>query len=118
MKPENHVTVSLALVCLLTQRANIADQMENEIVTSKKVDKARVKKEKSIYKQFSIFRMFPHFLVDMAVNLNVRDMIIGSDKFGHFFEEGWRYFDLGGPGLLSARTEGLLRAGRAAAGSK
>ena len=33
-------------------------------------------------------------------------------------KEGWRYFDLGGPGLLSTRTEGLLRAGRVAAGSK
>ncbi len=79
-------------------------QLETFANESTAVDKVRVRFEDSIYRDFD-FTESPAVTLTgrLAVLLRVGDQYVGSDKLGHFFTEGYSYYEL------------YLRSGEAAA---
>ncbi len=70
-------------------------QLERFANESTAIDSVRVPFEQSIYQDFD-FTESPAVALTgrLAVLLRVGDQYIGSDKLGHFFTEGYSYFDL------------------------
>lgn len=71
----------------------LVGQLESYVNESPDLDTVKTKFEESIYQDF-IFDEAPTIASTgkMAVLVRVNDIYMGSDKFGHFFTEGWSYF--------------------------
>jgi hypothetical protein len=50
--------------------------------------------DESIYRDLSYFEAFSTNLKELADTFQVNNHIIGTDKIGHFFSEGFSYFDM------------------------
>ena len=64
----------------------------------------RHRKKNSVYKKVKTSESRAISLV-LGTLLNVRGLVIGSDKFGHFFSQGHEYYSLGGKKELSKVLE-------------
>lgn len=53
----------------------------------------RVSRTESIYKSLTFFESIPLFTYGLGKTLEINGVSVGSDKFGHFFHEGWSYFE-------------------------
>ena len=55
-----------------------------------------IPRSESIYANLSIFEAFPIYLGKMGLGnvIRIGEYLIGPDKFGHFFNEGYKYFNL------------------------
>lgn len=53
----------------------------------------QVKRSESIYKSFNMFESIPLFTYGLGKTVEINGVSVGSDKFGHFFHEGWSYFE-------------------------
>jgi hypothetical protein len=69
-------------------------QFEKDLTESKTLPKRFIPREQSIYQDF-IFKEAPTLIAAnrMSAILNMNQILVGTDKFGHFFEEGWVYFE-------------------------
>lgn len=67
-------------------------RLENLIVEDPIFDKHTICRRNSIYKDFTLRESFPMFLVKLGATIRMGDNIVGADKFGHFFAEGFAYF--------------------------
>jgi len=48
----------------------------------------------SIYRDISYLEGFSLNIKELSDVVNIKDHLIGLDKMGHFFAEGWKYFEL------------------------
>lgn len=73
----------------------LVGQVERFANQSTAIDKIKTPFEQSIYRDFE-FTESPAVALTgrMAVLLRLGDVMLGSDKLGHFFTEGYSYFDL------------------------
>jgi len=62
--------------------------------SSPQIDKIYTKRTESVYQDFNFFESYPQYFIPMSPIIKINGTIIGSDKFGHFFEEGWDYFKI------------------------
>jgi hypothetical protein len=51
----------------------------------------------SIYRDINYLEGFSLRLKDLSDVVNIDGHLVGLDKIGHFFAEGWHYFELSGP---------------------
>ncbi len=67
---------------------------EEDLTDSPIVPKRLIPREQSIYQDF-LFKEAPTLIAANRISpvLNMANIFIGTDKFGHFFEEGWVYFE-------------------------
>ncbi len=69
-------------------------KLENIIVKDNRIDKRAIKIDDSIYGDTGFKQSVIFSFVDLGVILRMNDDIVGSDKFGHFFKEGYEYFKI------------------------
>ena len=67
----------------LAERLNAAEDL----------DSRRVRFDESIYRDLGVFEALSVHLKDLSAVVRLDDHLIGVDKFGHFFVEGWEYFE-------------------------
>lgn len=69
-------------------------RFEEDLTESEVLPKRFIPREQSIYQDF-IFKEAPTLIAAnrMSAILNMNQVLVGTDKFGHFFEEGWVYFE-------------------------
>ncbi len=73
------------------------------------LDRRRVRFDGSIYRDLGVFEALSVHLKDLSAVIRLGDHLIGVDKFGHFFVEGWKYFEiayLDGKGIDAAMAWG------------
>ena len=58
------------------------------------LDSRRVRFEDSVYRDLGLLDAISVHLKDLSAVVRVDDQIVGVDKLGHFFVEGWEYFEL------------------------
>ena len=87
-------------------------QLEMFVHQSAKIDKRRMRRKKTIYRDFRFYETPSMGTIGrISAIVRVQDNIVGSDKFGHFFAQGYGYFKrayLDGKGLESALRYGEL----------
>lgn len=66
--------------------------IENQIEKSTSIDKRIISRKNSIYKDFEAGDVPALFLARLGYILKIGDFYIGSDKFGHFLDQGHDYF--------------------------
>ncbi|MFN8369514.1 MAG: hypothetical protein U0T83_02690 [Bacteriovoracaceae bacterium] len=69
-------------------------KLEKIIVKDDRIDKRAIKIGDSIYGDTGFKQSVIFSFVDLGVILRMNDDIVGSDKFGHFFKEGYEYFKI------------------------
>lgn len=80
----------------------IGHVIASELDLDPDLDRHRVSREDSIYQDLGWLDNPSVHLKDLVAVVRVNDTRLGVDKFGHFFVEGWKYFDkayLKGKGL-------------------
>lgn len=80
-------------------RRPILGQLEAYIIESPEVPKIKLTVDDSIYRSFSLTDYLPIKLgtlmkIGFASHISHRGFIVGSDKFGHFLDEGYYYYYL------------------------
>lgn len=73
------------------------------------LDRRRVLRAESIYRDLGLLDNVSVHWKDLSSVVRVGDVLVGVDKLGHFFVEGWSYFetaDLEGEGLPAALAWG------------
>jgi hypothetical protein len=73
------------------------------------LDRRRVRRLDSIYRDLDLLDNVSVHWKDLSAVVRVGDVLIGVDKLGHFFVEGWRYFEiahLDGEGVAAAMDWG------------
>jgi hypothetical protein len=58
------------------------------------LDSRRVRFEESIYQDVGLFDAISVHLKDLSAVIRLEDHLVGVDKIGHFFVEGWKYFKI------------------------
>ena len=69
---------------LIAQQLDEADGLE----------RAHIRFDESIYRDLGIFDAISVHLKDLSSVLRIGDHLVGADKLGHFFVQGWSYFDI------------------------
>lgn len=115
----NHSSDSLmncdseALFSALKDRLNryLFGEIEGWVLNGSPVPQKRVPLEKSIYKEVGFFSNWPMHLGVMGFGsvLSVNGNLFGTDKLGHFFDQGYEYYER----LINdgAALEGVLKEG-------
>ena len=70
-----------------------------------RLDSRRVRFSESIYRDLGLFDAISVHLKDLSAVVRLDDHLVGVDKIGHFFVEGWEYFEiahLDGEGIEAA----------------
>jgi hypothetical protein len=73
------------------------------------LDRARVHFGDSIYRDLGVFDAISVHLKDLSAVIRIDDHLVGVDKFGHFFVQGWNYFEIAyrdGDGIATAMEWG------------
>ncbi|HEC11774.1 MAG TPA: hypothetical protein ENI80_00730 [Acidiferrobacteraceae bacterium] len=87
-------------------------QLEVFVHQSAQIDKRRMQRKKTIYRDFRFYEAPSMGTIGrISAIVRVQDNIVGSDKFGHFFAQGYGYFKrayLDGKGVESALRFGEL----------
>ena len=58
------------------------------------LDSRRIEFENSVYRDLGVFDAISVHLRDLSAVIRLNDHLIGVDKIGHFFVQGWKYFDI------------------------
>ncbi len=69
-----------------------ADKIERWAAKSPSVDKYPQTRHKSIYRSMPIWATRVTFIFGVGRSFRVNDVMVGSDKFGHFVSQGFKYF--------------------------
>ena len=69
-----------------------ADKIERWAAKSSLVDKYDQTRHKSIYRSMPIWATRVNFVFGVGRSFRLNDVMIGSDKFGHFFSQGYKYY--------------------------
>lgn len=88
-----------------------ADKIERWAAKSKEVDKYPQSRYKNIYRGFPPWAIRVTFLFGTGRTFRVHDVMVGSDKLGHFFSQGFKYYRRQLRGMSEER---ILRRGRRA----
>lgn len=69
-------------------------KVEDYILNSKDIFKIYLPKEKSIYQDYDFWDAFPYYITKdtLGAAININGYVVGADKFGHFFGQGYTYF--------------------------
>ncbi|MBF0315225.1 MAG: hypothetical protein HQK50_01300 [Oligoflexia bacterium] len=67
--------------------------IEYSIESIKGIDRRSISRKDSIYRDFSWWQSPPLFIAKLGDIVRVGDHLVGSDKFGHFFAQGYDYFN-------------------------
>jgi hypothetical protein len=73
------------------------------------LDRRRIRRVESIYRDLGLLDNISVHWKDLSSVIRVGDVLIGVDKIGHFFVEGWDYFDTAyreGEGVAEAMAWG------------
>src|SRR3989338_506970 len=66
--------------------------IEVQIEHSKTIDKRHIPVCKSIYQDICLMEGIALYIAKLGFILRIGDLYIGSDKFGHFIDQGFDYF--------------------------
>jgi len=91
-----HCNSELLYFIIRTQLARpVVGQLESLVDELPKKESRKVSFEESIYQDFTIAET-PTLsgVKKMGSLVRMQDSIVGADKFGHFFSEGWTYFSV------------------------
>lgn len=69
-----------------------ADKIERWAAKSPDVDKYDQSRHRSIYRSMPIWATRVNFVFGVGRSFRVNDVMVGSDKFGHFFSQGFKYY--------------------------
>lgn len=69
------------------------EQIELDITKSFLIDKRRSLRENSIYQNVSFSDAWALWMAKLGFIMRVNDFFIGSDKLGHFMQQGYYYFE-------------------------
>lgn len=72
----------------------IGHQLAEELNDAEELDTRHVRLAESIYRDLSLIDAISVHLKGLSALVRVGDHVVGVDKLGHFFVEGWRYFDI------------------------
>ena len=72
---------------------SILGELEKYINASEEVDKRVIARKNSIYQDFGVLEGSALYFYGLGSIVKLGDNIVGADKFGHFFSEGWNCFD-------------------------
>ncbi|MBF0314162.1 MAG: hypothetical protein HQK50_16130 [Oligoflexia bacterium] len=67
-------------------------KVETAVENSPLVDKRHITRKESIYGDMSFRQMYPLYLVNLGSIVRMGEQIVGTDKFGHFFAQGYNAF--------------------------
>jgi hypothetical protein len=73
------------------------------------LDRRRVRRADSIYRDLGLLDNASVHWKDLSAVVRVGDVLMGVDKIGHFFVEGWKYFEIAqleGAGVAAALAWG------------
>jgi hypothetical protein len=87
----------------------IGHLLAEELNDAEELDSRRVRFNQSIYRDLGVFDALSVHLKDLSAVIRLDDQRVGVDKFGHFFVEGWEYFEtayLEGKGIDAAMAWG------------
>ncbi len=68
-----------------------ADKIERWAARASEVDKYQQTRFDSIYRGMPIWATRVNFIFGIGRSFRVNDVMVGSDKFGHFFSQGYKY---------------------------
>ena len=66
--------------------------IERQIERSDKIDRRNIHRSKSVYQDITIVDGLALYLARLGFVMRFGDFYVGSDKFGHFFDQGYDYF--------------------------
>ena len=69
-----------------------ADKIERWAAKSRLVDKFEQTRHKSIYRNMPIWATRVNFVFGVGRSFKLNSIMVGSDKFGHFFSQGYKYY--------------------------
>lgn len=69
-----------------------ADKIERWAAKSAEVEKYHQSRYQSIYRSMPIWATRVNFLFGIGRSFRVNDVMVGSDKFGHFVSQGYKYY--------------------------
>ena len=69
-----------------------ADKIERWAAKSRLVDKFDQTRHKSIYRNMPIWATRVNFVFGVGRSFKLNGVMVGSDKFGHFFSQGYKYY--------------------------
>ncbi len=69
-----------------------ADKIERWAAKSHLVDKYEQKRHNSIYRNMPIWATRVNFVFGVGRSFKLNGVMVGSDKFGHFFSQGYKYY--------------------------
>jgi len=67
---------------------------ENEVIENPLIDSRITEVSDSIYRDFTFFESFVLQMVPLGAITRIGDLYIGTDKYGHFLEEGYNFFNI------------------------
>lgn len=67
-------------------------KIEKEIQNDPSIDQVVTRRQESIFQDFSFFEAPGIFFTDLASLIKVNDVIVGTDKLGHFLGTGFSYY--------------------------
>jgi len=68
------------------------DKIERWVMKSPEVEKLKTPRYENIYSGLPIWSVRTTFLFGIGSTIRVNDQLIGSDKFGHFFSQGRKFY--------------------------
>jgi hypothetical protein len=74
--------------------AFMVSPLESYSNRSGKVDRNKTRRKDSIYKDLSVFESPPIKLYPLGALIKVNDQLIAGDKFSHFLNVGWTYYQI------------------------
>ena len=69
-----------------------ADKIERWAASSPEVDRYEQTRHHRIYRGMPIWATRVNFLFGIGRSFRINDVMVGSDKLGHFFSQGYKYF--------------------------
>lgn len=69
-----------------------ADKIERWASRSQDVDKYDQTRHRSIYRKMPFWATRVNFIFGVGRSFRINDVMVGSDKFGHFFSQGFKYY--------------------------
>ncbi len=69
-----------------------ADKIERWAARSPTVDKYPQTRHKSIYRSMPVWATRVNYVFGVGRTIRVNGVLVGSDKLGHFFSQGYKYF--------------------------
>ncbi len=74
-------------------RPFIGHLLAEDLNDAEDLDRRRVRFKESIYRDLGVFDALSVHLKDLSAVIRLDDQLVGVDKLGHFFVEGWEYFE-------------------------